>query len=108
MQANAPLPAMTAADDRRVPGWRVLREYLKPQPDAPFLRISSECRELIRSLPLLLCDSARPEDASSEPHSATHAPEALRYAVMSRAAPFRELRSSTQDFHFPKHTSPLI
>ncbi len=87
MQAQTGMPSMLAADDRRVAGWRVLREYLGSGRNAPVLRICKCCTELIRSLPLLLFDSSRPEDASSEPHSATHAPEALRYAVMSRAAP---------------------
>lgn len=108
MQSAASLPPMTAADDRRVPGWRVLREYLKPQEHAPTLRISSDCRELIRSLPLLLCDAIRPEDASGEPHSATHAPEALRYAVMSRAAPWQERDLPDRNFRFAAPPSPLF
>ena len=32
----------------------------------------------------LLFDPSSPEDASGTPHEVTHAPEALRYAVMSR------------------------
>jgi phage terminase large subunit len=84
MQSVCGMPPMCAADNRRVPGWRVLREYLSPTKTGARLWISSECTELIRSLPALLCDAVRPEDASYEPHSITHAPEALRYAVMSR------------------------
>jgi phage terminase large subunit len=84
MQSVCGMPPMCAADNRRVPGWRVLREYLSPTKTGARLWISSECTELIRSLPALLCDAVRPEDASDEPHSITHAPEALRYAVMSR------------------------
>ncbi len=87
MQAVSGMPPMSPADDRRVPGWRMLREYLYvPENGRPRLRIASRCTELIRCLPALLCDRDRPEDASSEPHSVTHAPEALRYAVMSRHA----------------------
>jgi len=40
------MPPMCAADDRRVPGWRVLREYLAARGGHPFIRISTECREL--------------------------------------------------------------
>ena len=99
MQGVAGMPPMIAADDRRIAGWRVLREYLAVKDGRPKLRIASCCAELIRCLPALLCDSARAEDASSEPHSVTHAPEALRYAVMSRIeAPKRAERS---DFIFP-------
>lgn len=87
MQAVSGMPPMLPADDRRIAGWRVLREYLgKGEDGVPRLRISSVCVELIRCLPALLCDGTRAEDASSEPHSVTHAPEALRYAVMSRVS----------------------
>ena len=84
------MPPMMAADDRRIPGWRILREYLNAKDGHPYLRISNQCEELIRSLPALLCHKDRPEDASGEPHSVTHAPEALRYGVMSRAVPPEE------------------
>ena len=78
---------MIAADDRRIPGWRILREYLCAKGGHPYIRISSVCRELLTCLPALLCDPDRPEDASGRPHRITHAPEALRYAVMSRYQP---------------------
>ena len=100
MQAVRGMPPMTAADDRRVPGWRILREYLHGQNGVPKLRISSVCGTLIASLPALLCDPNRPEDASGEPHNITHAPEALRYAVMSRSSPFFEQHSVDRNFRF--------
>ena len=107
MQAVYGMPPMVPADNRRIPGWRVLREYLTPRDDHPYLRISSSCQTLIRSLPALICDASRPEDASDEPHSVTHAPEALRYAVMSRIqAPEEQVRN---DFTFPqKHKFSLF
>ncbi len=70
------------ADDRRVPGWRVLREYIHG--GSGKLYISRACPELYRCLSLLTYDKTRTEDCSSEPHSITHLPEALRYLVMSR------------------------
>ncbi len=82
MQAVPGMPPMIAADDRRIPGWRVVREYLGGE--RPRLHILCECEELIRCMSALLCDRVRNEDASSEPHAVTHAPEALRYALMSR------------------------
>ena len=99
MQSIEGMPPMTPADDRRVPGWRVLREYLAPGKGKPYIRISERCTELIRCLPALLCDPDRPEDASGEPHSVTHAPEALRYAVMSRQS--AAIPSRQEDFVFP-------
>lgn len=105
MQAVVGMPPMSAADNRRVAGWRILRQYLSPA-GGPSLRICSECHELIRCLPALLCDSERPEDASGEPHSVTHAPEALRYAVMSRYGNYRPAEIPDRNFRFlnpPKH-----
>ena len=102
MQAVSGMPPMLPADNRRIPGWRMLREYLGA---SPRLRISSRCGELIRCLSALLCDPNRPEDASGEPHSVTHAPEALRYGVMSRCPPPKA--QGLQEFRFPtrKRTS---
>ena len=99
MQSAPGMPPMVCADNRRVAGWRVLREYLT---GAPGLFISESCGELIRCLPALLCDKNVPEDAAGEPHSVTHAPEALRYAVMSRAA-YRPPAAPPPkpDFRFP-------
>ncbi len=76
------LAPMVAADDRRIPGWRVVREYLSGKGGR--LYVHERCEVLVRSMGALLCDANRPEDASSEPHAVTHAPEALRYGLMSR------------------------
>ena len=97
MQAVPKMPPMVSADDRRIPGWRVLKDYLSAGEGKPRLYISSRCDTLIRSMQGLLCDNSRFEDASSEPHSLTHAPEALRYAVMSR---FEVLKEEEVDRNF--------
>ena len=102
MQQVAGMPPMVSADNRRIPGWRILREYLNADDSLPRLHISSACTELIRSLPALLCDSTHPEDAAGEPHAITHAPEALRYAVMSRPDVYRPAIAPSQTFKFPK------
>ena len=73
------MPPLIKADNRRIPGWRCVREYLR----GGNITISPDCRELVRCLPALIHDKRNFEDASSEPHSVTHAPEALRYALMS-------------------------
>ncbi len=86
MERQHGLPPLLRADDRRIPGWRTLREYLQRSEDGtPHLQIFSHCNVLIRSLGALLFDRKRTEDAASEPHEITHAPEALRYGVMSCA-----------------------
>ena len=100
MQAVEGMPPMTCADNRRIPGWRILREYLNTESETPSIRISASCTELIRSLPALLCDTTHPEDASGEPHAITHAPEALRYAVMSRPDVYRAAEVPDRNFRF--------
>ena len=108
MQAVRGMPPMRAADDRRIPGWRILREYLAAKGDHPYIRISSRCKDLINSLPALICDPKREEDASSSPHRITHSPEALRYAVMSRIffkADDDDGFSILRDFKMPKKPS---
>lgn len=75
------VPSLIRADNRRIPGWRALRERLSDK-----LYIFAGCDELISSMESLLCDRHMAEDASGEPHEVTHAPEALRYAVMSRVS----------------------
>lgn len=96
LSAVAGMPLLRAADDRRIPGWRALREYLGE--GGPTLRIAAGCSVLIRSLAALRFDESRAEDAADRPHDITHAPEALRYAVMSR--PPRPVAEVCEDFHF--------
>lgn len=105
MQAAPMMPPMVSADNRRVPGWRLLREYLSHD-STPYIKISNRCNLLLRSLPALMFDSERSEDASGEPHSVTHAPEALRYAVMSRPRAFSE-EITKNEFHFPRKDNYL-
>ncbi len=99
------MPNMIRADNRRVAGWRNLRNILGKR-EGETIKISSRCTELIRSLPALLCHKSIPDDASGEPHEITHCPEALRYAVMSRIAEgnnftdfsFRQKNTDFSDF----------
>ncbi len=105
MQSVSGIPPMIAADNRRIPGWRLLREYLFPNA-SPSLIICNSCHNLIRSLPALMFDSERSEDASGEPHSITHSPEALRYAVMSRSRPFED-PAPKEHFHFRRAPDAL-
>ena len=105
MQRAASMPPMRPADDRRIPGWRLLREYLmRDESGLPRLRIHRSCGELIRCMPLLLSDPYRAEDASDQPHAVTHAPEALRYAVMTRAI----LPEEERHFSFKRPQDALL
>ncbi len=98
------LRQMIKADNSRISGWRVVREYLKSgEFTSPKLVISSNCQNLIRSIPLLRFDERIREDASDSPHEITHAPEALRYALMSRqpkTAPQKRNRYASSVYTF--------
>ncbi len=110
MQSVRGVPPMQPADDRRIAGWRVLREFLKVGKEGTRLHISDTCRTLIKSLPELLYSATKPEDASDEPHEATHAPEALRYALMSRFCAFHDVPEPDRNFRFysEKPSHPLF
>ena len=71
------------ADNARIPGWQRVREYLAEADDGlPRLLIFRTCENLIRTLPMLTFDEHFSEDVSA--HCEDHAPEALRYGLMSR------------------------
>lgn len=80
------LTGLVKADDRRVPGWQAMAEFLTPytdehgQPSAR-LRFFSTCTEAIRTIPALVRSDRDPNDiADGEDHAA----ESIRYGVMSR------------------------
>lgn len=86
---KAGLHGLRQADDSRVPGWLQMREYLDPYEIEPGIwdtniAIFDHCTHAISDIPALIHDENNPEDAASEPHEVTHAPESIRYAIMSR------------------------
>jgi phage terminase large subunit len=85
---KAGLPLMQA-NNSRIAGWRTMREYLKPIDDmygkkSSKLKFFSNCLNAVKNIPLLQYDDKKLEDAAGEPHEITHAPEAIRYGIMSR------------------------
>ena len=71
------------ADNARIAGWQRVREYLAEADDGePKLVIFRNCENLIRTLPMLAFDERFTEDVSGDCED--HAPEALRYGLMSR------------------------
>jgi hypothetical protein len=79
-----------AADDR-VMGWRRVREWLKPfagsegAMTAKLQIVDGRCPNLVRTLPQLVHDEAKHEDVNTDGED--HAPDSLRYGLMSRPAP---------------------
>ena len=79
--AKAGVP-LTPADNARVAGWQRVRSYLAPAADGmPLWQVFAACPALIRTLPQLVYARHDREDAAD---GDDHAPEALRYALMSR------------------------
>lgn len=74
--------AISPANNDRIAGWRALSELLLPREDGlPGLLVSSDCPNLIRTLPNLVHDKLRPEDLDTTGED--HAADALRYLVMA-------------------------
>ena len=85
---------LTQTNNERINGWMDMHEYLKVTVDemgqrSAGLRVFSDCKNLIRSIPLLQFDEKKPNDVAGEPHELTHAPDAIRYFCAGRpyAAP---------------------
>jgi len=88
------------ADNTRIPGWQRVREYLADAPDGkPCLQIFDCCENLIRTLPLLQYAS-NGEDVKDGAED--HAPEALRYGLMSRP-----IKSRTPEKKKPRAYDPF-
>ena len=86
--------AIVSDFNERINGWMDMHEYLRVTVDeqgqrSAGLRIFSNCKNLIRCIPLLQFDEKRPNDVAGDPHELTHAPDAIRYFCAGRpyAAP---------------------
>lgn len=67
------------ADNKRIPGWARVRRLLQERAGdgRPLLLISPRCRNLIRTLKILVHDENKPEDMNTRQED--HAADALRY-----------------------------
>ena len=93
---------LTRTGNDRVDGWLAVKEWLKPRlcEDGelrPRLRFFPNCRNIIRTLPLLQYDEKRPSDVKNEPHELTHAPDALRGFCVYRTVGGTEPRERTRE-----------
>ena len=84
---------LTKRSNDRIQGWLNMKEWLKttttPQGEKNTnLVIFNNCENLIRCIPQLKRDKAKPNDVDSKTnHELTHAPDALRYFFAGRPAP---------------------
>lgn len=76
---------LTKLRPERVAGWLALKEWLKTdERGRAMMQIDVKCKNILRTLPLLMHDERRQGDAATEPHEITHAPDALRYFASFR------------------------
>jgi hypothetical protein len=69
--------------DRRMGGWDQLRARLKGNDDGhPMIFFFSHCRDITRTLPMMIHDPDNPEDLDTDMED--HAVDEVRYACMSR------------------------
>lgn len=66
-------------NNSRIHGWNMIREKLKVFNGQTRIKIFSNCKELIRSLPELVHDQRKPEDVDT--NGDDHLADALRYAI---------------------------
>lgn len=79
---------------KKMGGWDQVRNRLLGDTDGrPMLYIQSQCRQLIRTLPMLQHDENNPEDVDTDGED--HAPDETRYACLSR--PFLQRRETQED-----------
>ena len=69
-------------DNKRIPGWDMLRNRLRGSSDGPMLYMFKTCYDLIRTLPSIQHDPNKPEDLDTTGEE--HALDAIRYGCMSR------------------------
>lgn len=86
---------LSKASNNRVQGWLDVQDWLQVPRDGsrPRIMVFDCCVNLIRTIPLVLHDEKNPDDVATEPHEATHAPDAVRYFVSAQplaAEPVRE------------------
>lgn len=85
---------LTKSNNDRVQGWFSMKEHLKPFDirdeqtgeirKIAKLRIFSNCKNAIRTIPKLQIDEKNPNDVATEPHELTHMPDAIRGFCIER------------------------
>jgi len=88
---------LTKADNNRLSGKRKVDELLAPLPDGlPGVQVVENCENLIRTIPLMICDEKNPEDINTTLED--HAYDSFRYSLTNiqprpEPKPIRQRRS---------------
>lgn len=83
---------LTKANNDRINGWAVVREYLNHENKPPRLRIFKTCYKMIETIPEMVHDDLKPEDLNTD--SNDHACDDLRYFLVSRSYPSKIKKDS--------------
>ncbi len=82
-------PRLMRAENVRIPGWGVVREFMRPYKNGENLtanlQIFSTCKNMIRTLPEQVHDDRIPEDMGKQ--DGDDCADELRYALMTRPRP---------------------
>lgn len=70
------------ADNKRIAGWQQIRARLLGKDGRPMIYIMSDCKNLIRTLPIMQYDKTKSEDLDTNLED--HLLDVLRYICMSR------------------------
>jgi hypothetical protein len=87
------------ADNKRVAGWQQIRTRLTGKDGRPLMYITEDCKNLIRTLPIMQYDRTKPEDLDTALED--HLLDVARYIAMSRPITIdikEALPDPTQDF----------
>lgn len=92
----------------RIDGWAAVKEWLHPFVDEQGITISKiriykSCVNLIRTLPALQYDEHRMNDAATQPHEITHAPDALRGFCVYRSRFNKEQPVPNENERYKEH-----
>ena len=76
--------ALQPATNDRLAGWERVHAMLDWSEEMPpILQVFNTCTNLIRTMPRLTKNPNKPEDVDDDPNLEDHAPDALRYLLMS-------------------------
>ena len=104
---NPLVPNLTPANNDRVNGWRHLAQlmHFTETKEPSFYVIKGTCPNLVRTIPLMICDEKRPEDLDTTLED--HALDSLRYAISSTQTPDDPtLRKSRDQVEYDKLINP--
>ena len=85
--SNPAVPNLVKANNARTNGWRNMAQLMtfKENTDPNFIIIKGTCKNLIRTLPEMICDDSRPEDIDTDMED--HICDATRYLLSHIQAP---------------------